>query len=189
MCIYRPSAFHIFRNPKRVKVEGGVAAMRVPSAVAAEEQEEVDHYEILGLPSGEEERMALSYFDVQRAFRSKAWRMKPAVTGSGTDPDAVSRFRQLRRSFDVVKGRIFRRNFAAVCDVARLSREREVAWIVERQRMRALGIVPPLDASRFDRDCDLQHMFVAVPGGRAYLENERGEKIGGEPSPGPGMRN
>ncbi|XP_068646182.1 uncharacterized protein [Aristolochia californica] len=69
---------------------------------------DADHYEILGLPSGEE-GMKLTLKEIEKAYRAKARQIHPDKNLN--DPLAKSRFQQLQSSFEILKSETARKAF------------------------------------------------------------------------------
>ncbi|XP_068640335.1 uncharacterized protein [Aristolochia californica] len=69
---------------------------------------DVDHYEILGLPSGEE-GMKLTLKEIEKAYRTKARQIHPDKNLN--DPLAKSKFQQLQSSFQILKSETARKAF------------------------------------------------------------------------------
>ncbi|KAG8364429.1 hypothetical protein BUALT_Bualt19G0127900 [Buddleja alternifolia] len=79
---------------------------------------EVDHYDILGLPSGEE-GARLSEQEITKAYRSKARELHPDKRRD--DPDAHANFLKLQTSYQVLKDEKARKLFD---DLLRVKREK-----------------------------------------------------------------
>ncbi|CAN7101330.1 unnamed protein product, partial [Brassica rapa subsp. narinosa] len=85
-----------------------------------EEMEEfVDHYIVLGLPSGEEAQN-LSEKEISKAYRLKALDLHPDKRRD--DPDAHEKFQRLKTSYEVLKDEKARKLFD---DLLRIQRERQ----------------------------------------------------------------
>ncbi|CAL9109244.1 unnamed protein product [Musa textilis] len=67
---------------------------------AAEEDENVDHYAVLGLPSGEE-GAKLTLKEIEKAYRNQSRIRHPDKRPN--DPNATADFQQLKTSFEVLK--------------------------------------------------------------------------------------
>ncbi|MFS7918919.1 putative DnaJ domain, Chaperone J-domain superfamily [Helianthus anomalus] len=70
----------------------------------------VDHYIVLGLPSGEE-GIKTSEKEITKAYRSKALKLHPDK--SRDNPDAVNEFQRLQSSYEILKDENSRRDFDA----------------------------------------------------------------------------
>ncbi|PWA84418.1 DnaJ heat shock amino-terminal domain protein [Artemisia annua] len=68
----------------------------------------IDHYIVLGLPSGEE-GTNLANEDIKKAYRSKALELHPDKKRD--DPNAVADFQQLQASYDILKDEKTRKEF------------------------------------------------------------------------------
>nr|CAD1835174.1 unnamed protein product [Ananas comosus var. bracteatus] len=77
---------------------------------AAVEEEEIDHYEVLRLPSGEEgARLTLDQID--KAYKGQSRVRHPDKRPD--DPSATADFQRLRASYDVLRDEAARRSFDA----------------------------------------------------------------------------
>lgn len=81
---------------------------------------EIDHYAVLGLPSGEE-GAKLTEKEITKAYKSKALELHPDKRPD--DPNAATNFQQLRTSYDILRDDKARRLFD---DLLRVKREREL---------------------------------------------------------------
>ncbi|KAL0762240.1 hypothetical protein Bca101_078391 [Brassica carinata] len=89
-------------------------------ATKEEEMEEfVDHYIVLGLPSGEEAQN-LSEKEISKAYRLKALYLHPDKRRD--DPDAHEKFQRLKTSYEVLKDEKARKLFD---DLLRIQREKQ----------------------------------------------------------------
>ena len=79
----------------------------------------VDHYTVLGLPSGEE-GAKLTEKDINKAYKIKALELHPDKRPD--DPNAASNFQQLRTSYDILKDDKARKLFD---DLLRVKRDNE----------------------------------------------------------------
>lgn len=68
----------------------------------------VDHYKVLGLPSGEE-GTKLTQTEISKAYRAKALDLHPDKRPD--DPDADANFQRLKSSYEILKDRNARRLF------------------------------------------------------------------------------
>ncbi|KAG9442855.1 hypothetical protein H6P81_018709 [Aristolochia fimbriata] len=69
---------------------------------------DIDHYEILGLPSGEE-GMKLTLKEIEKAYKNKARQIHPDKNLN--DPLAKSKFQQLQSSLEILKSETARKAF------------------------------------------------------------------------------
>ncbi|KAF3457754.1 hypothetical protein FNV43_RR02413 [Rhamnella rubrinervis] len=69
---------------------------------------DVDHYSVLGLPSGEE-GAELTEIEISRAYKAKALELHPDKRPH--DPDAHSNFQKLKSSYDILKDEKARKLF------------------------------------------------------------------------------
>ncbi|XP_040869149.1 dnaJ homolog subfamily C member 17 isoform X1 [Glycine max] len=81
---------------------------------------EMDHYAVLGLPSGEE-GAKLTEKEINKAYRWKALELHPDKRPD--DPNAAANFQQLRTSYDILRDDKARKLFD---DLLRVKREREL---------------------------------------------------------------
>lgn len=80
---------------------------------------EIDHYAVLGLPSGEE-GSKLTEKEITKAYKSKALELHPDKRPD--DPNAASNFQQLRTSYDILRDDKARNLFD---DLLRVKRDNE----------------------------------------------------------------
>ncbi|XP_024156192.1 dnaJ homolog subfamily C member 17-like [Rosa chinensis] len=71
---------------------------------------QVDHYKVLGLPSGEE-GTKLTQIEISKAYRAKALDLHPDKRPE--DPHANANFQRLKSSYDILKDRNARKLFDA----------------------------------------------------------------------------
>ncbi|KAI3847492.1 hypothetical protein MKX03_029199 [Papaver bracteatum] len=69
---------------------------------------EIDHYAVLGLPSGEK-GAKLTQADIKKAYRTKALELHPDKCPD--DPNANTNFQKLQSSFDILRDEIERKRF------------------------------------------------------------------------------
>ncbi|TKY50731.1 DnaJ-like subfamily C member 17 [Spatholobus suberectus] len=81
---------------------------------------DIDHYAVLGLPSGEE-GAKLTEKEITKAYRWKALELHPDKRPD--DPNAAANFQQLRTSYDILRDDKARKLFD---DLLRVKREREL---------------------------------------------------------------
>ncbi|KAM7479469.1 hypothetical protein LguiA_027682 [Lonicera macranthoides] len=119
---------------------------------------EVDHYAILGLPSGEE-GAKLSDKDISKAYRSKALELHPDKRLD--DPNAHENFQKLKTSYEILKDEKARKLFD---DLLRVKREK-----VQRRSQQ--------DSKRRKMMSDLEEReraaFAPDPGTESRHEEER----------------
>ncbi|XP_047938527.1 dnaJ homolog subfamily C member 17 [Salvia hispanica] len=119
---------------------------------------EIDHYVVLGLPSGEEGAQ-LSDQEINKAYRSKARELHPDKRPD--DPNAHANFLKLQNSYQVLKDEKARKLFD---DLLRIKREK-----VQRQGQQ--------DSKRRKMMSDLEERersaFAADPTMKAQEEEER----------------
>lgn len=123
---------------------------------------DVDHYLVLGLPSGEE-GAKLSVDDIKKAYRSKALELHPDKRPG--DKQALADFQRLQTSYDILKDEKARRLFD---DLLRVKREQQ-----RRQSERS----SKRDAKRQKMVSDLEEReraaFAADPAAKEREEEER----------------
>ncbi|KAL8540052.1 hypothetical protein ACS0TY_001590 [Phlomoides rotata] len=119
---------------------------------------EVDHYDVLGLPSGEE-GSRLSEQEINKAYRSKARELHPDKRPD--DPNAHANFLKLQTSYSVLKDEKARKLFD---DLLRVKREK-----IHRQGQH--------DSKRRKMMSDLEERersaFAVDPSTKAQQEEER----------------
>ncbi|KAK9165046.1 hypothetical protein Scep_000237 [Stephania cephalantha] len=93
---------------------------------------EIDHYEVLGLPSGEE-GTKLSDKEIAKAYRQKALELHPDKRRD--DPDADSKFQSLKFSYEVLKDEKARQVFNDLVRARTAKRRRETQFDSKRRRM------------------------------------------------------
>ncbi|KAI3898824.1 hypothetical protein MKW92_023387 [Papaver armeniacum] len=69
---------------------------------------EIDHYAVLGLPSGEE-GAKLTQADIKKAYRTKALELHPDKCPD--DPNANTNFQKLQSSYDILRDEMERKHF------------------------------------------------------------------------------
>lgn len=80
---------------------------------------DVDHYSVLGLPSGEE-GAKLTEKEISKAYKQKALELHPDKRPD--DPDAVENFQKLKSSYEILKDEKARKLFD---DLLRVKREQQ----------------------------------------------------------------
>ncbi|KAJ4965399.1 hypothetical protein NE237_017248 [Protea cynaroides] len=93
---------------------------------------EIDHYEILGLPSGEE-GAKLTEKEISKAYKTKALELHPDKRPN--DPNAHSEFQKVKSSFEILKDEKARKLFD---DLLRIKREqllRQSQYDVKRRKL------------------------------------------------------
>jgi DnaJ homolog subfamily C member 17 len=92
----------------------------------------IDHYTVLGLPSGEE-GSNLTQKDINKAYKSKALELHPDKRPD--DPNAAANFQQLRTSYDILKDEKARKLFDDLLRVKRENQRRESQRDGKRRKM------------------------------------------------------
>ncbi|XP_078155616.1 DNAJ heat shock N-terminal domain-containing protein [Carex rostrata] len=124
-----------------------------PSPTGADE---IDHYKVLGLPSGEE-GSRLNADQIEKAYKTQSRQRHPDKRPD--DPNATADFQLLRASYDILRDEQSRRVFDAklrarrekeVRDSARDGKRRKLAEDLEK-RERAADRGEPLDAAEMER--------------------------------------
>ncbi|KAK7280592.1 hypothetical protein RJT34_25656 [Clitoria ternatea] len=111
---------------------------------------EIDHYAVLGLPSGEE-GAKLTEKEITKAYKLKALELHPDKRPD--DPNAASNFQQLRTSYDILKDDKARKLFD---DLLRVKRERELRQSQRDGKRRKMVS----DLERRERDATAPDPFV-----------------------------
>ncbi|KAL8150497.1 hypothetical protein V2J09_020305 [Rumex salicifolius] len=93
---------------------------------------EVDHYRILGLPSGEE-GAKLTEKEISKAYRIKALVLHPDKRRD--DPDAHENFQKLTSSYEILKDEKARKLFDDLLRVKREKQVRETHYEAKRRKM------------------------------------------------------
>ncbi|XP_068322376.1 uncharacterized protein [Pyrus communis] len=93
---------------------------------------DVDHYKVLGLPSGEE-GSKLTENDIKKAYRAKALVLHPDKRPD--DPDAPANFQSLMSSYEILKDEKARKLFDDLLRVKRDQQRRHLERDSKRQRM------------------------------------------------------
>ncbi|KAH9611815.1 hypothetical protein KSS87_006758 [Heliosperma pusillum] len=111
---------------------------------------EIDHYTILGLPSGEE-GAKLTLLEISKAYKQKALILHPDKNPN--DPKANDNFTQLKSSYEILKHETSRKLFDDLLKIRRekvvrdrnldAKRRRMVSDLEERERGAAFGVVDP----------------------------------------------
>lgn len=118
--------------------------------------DEIDHYKVLDLPSGEE-GSRLTADQIEKAYKTQSRLRHPDKRPD--DPNATADFQLLRASYDVLRDEQSRRAFDAklraqrekeVRDSARDGKRRKLAADLEK-RERAAERGEPLDAAEMER--------------------------------------
>ena len=92
----------------------------------------VDHYNVLGLPSGEEGAKLLEK-EISKAYRLKALELHPDKRPD--DPQAQSNFQNLKTSYEILKDEKARKLFDELLQVKREQVHRKAQYDVKRRRM------------------------------------------------------
>ncbi|KAF1880524.1 hypothetical protein Lal_00011583 [Lupinus albus] len=122
----------------------------------------VDHYSVLGLPSGEE-GAKLSEKDITKAYRSKARELHPDKRPD--DPNAASNFQSLSASYDILKDDKARKLFDDLLRVKRDHQRRQSQRELHRDGKRRKMVS---DLERRERDA-----FSVDPAAKEREEEER----------------
>lgn len=93
----------------------------------------VDHYLVLGLPSGEEATLKLSEKEILKAYKLKALVVHPDKRPD--DPDAHEKFQRLWSSYEVLKDENTRKVFDDVLRVQREKQEKKTQVDSKRRKM------------------------------------------------------
>ncbi|KAI4354715.1 hypothetical protein L6164_003561 [Bauhinia variegata] len=93
---------------------------------------EVDHYCVLGLPSGEE-GAKLTEKEISKAYKLKALELHPDKRPD--DPNAHSNFQKLKTSYEILKDEKARKLFNDLLRVKRQQQHRQVGRDGKRRRM------------------------------------------------------
>ncbi|CAI8601760.1 unnamed protein product [Vicia faba] len=118
----------------------------------------VDHYTVLGLPSGEEGAI-LTEKDINKAYKLKALELHPDKRPD--DPNAASNFQQLRTSYDILKDEKARKLFDDLLRVKRDNERRQSQRDGKRRKMVS-------DLERRERDA-----FSPDPAAKGREEEDR----------------
>ncbi|GJN09160.1 hypothetical protein PR202_ga27142 [Eleusine coracana subsp. coracana] len=121
-------------------------------AATGQEEDDIDHYEVLCLPSGEE-GAALTIEQIEKAYRTQSRLRHPDKRPD--DPNATADFQSLSNSYKFLRDESLRRQFdarlrarreaAARAAAAGVKRRKAVSDLEERERAFAAG--KPLDPS------------------------------------------
>ncbi|XP_058774999.1 uncharacterized protein LOC131649252 [Vicia villosa] len=118
----------------------------------------VDHYAVLGLPSGEE-GANLTEQHINKAYKLKALELHPDKRPD--DPNAASNFQQLRTSYDILKDEKARKLFDDLLRVKRDNERRQSQRDGKRRKMVS-------DLERRERDA-----FSPDPAAKGKEEEDR----------------
>ncbi|KAL6270869.1 hypothetical protein ACE6H2_027780 [Prunus campanulata] len=94
--------------------------------------DDIDHYKILGLPSGEE-GAKLTEKEISKAYRAKALELHPDKRPD--DPDAHANFQILKSSYEILKDEKARKLFDDLLRVKREHQRRHLERDSKRQKM------------------------------------------------------
>ncbi|GAB4850554.1 hypothetical protein Ancab_029863 [Ancistrocladus abbreviatus] len=122
---------------------------------------DVDHYQVLGLPSGEE-GANLKIEDITKAYKLKALKLHPDKNPD--DPDAAANFQKLRSSYDVLSNEKTRKLFDDLLRIKREKKVRQTQYDVKRQKMMS-------DLEKREKEA-----FTPDPVAKAREEEERIKK-------------
>ncbi|KAF3455569.1 hypothetical protein FNV43_RR00202 [Rhamnella rubrinervis] len=95
---------------------------------------DVDHYSILGLPSGEE-GAEITEKEISRAYKAKALELHPDKRPH--DPNAHSNFQKLKSSYDILKDEKARKLFDHLLKVKQEQLRRQSERDAKRKKMAA----------------------------------------------------
>lgn len=109
---------------------------------------DVDHYKVLGLPSGEE-ASKFSDKEITKAYRSKARELHPDKRPD--DPDAHSNFQKLKSSYDILRDEKARKLFDELLRVKRERQQRQLQSDAKRQKM--VSDLEERERAAFAPDC------------------------------------
>ncbi|GAB2254173.1 hypothetical protein Droror1_Dr00021982 [Drosera rotundifolia] len=93
---------------------------------------EIDHYRVLGLPSGEE-GAKLTFDEIKKAYKSKALELHPDKRLD--DPKAQDNFQKLRNSYDILQDDKARKLFDDLMRAKRETELRQTQRGVKRKKM------------------------------------------------------
>ncbi|XP_044489389.1 dnaJ homolog subfamily C member 17-like isoform X2 [Mangifera indica] len=119
---------------------------------------DVDHYKVLGLPSGEE-GAKLSEKEISKAYKLKALELHPDKRPD--DPDAHANFQKLKSSYEILKDEKARKLFD---DLLKIKREKEKRLVQQDGRKRKM---------RSDLEERERAAFAPDPTVKARQEEER----------------
>jgi len=115
-------------------------------AATGQEEDDIDHYEVLCLPSGEE-GAALTIEQIEKAYRTQSRLRHPDKRPD--DPNATADFQRLSSSYKLLRDESLRRQFdarlrgrrvaAARAAAAGVKRRKAVSDLEERERAAAAG--------------------------------------------------
>lgn len=162
------------------------------------QEEDIDHYEVLCLPSGEE-GAALSIEQIEKAYRTQSRLRHPDKRPD--DPNATADFQLLASSYKLLRDESLRRQFDARLRARReavaraaatgVKRRKAVSDLEERERAAAAGLaVDPAEAARredkrkaADVNRELEEFFAAKQSAAsgAASTSAHGDKKGGTP--------
>ncbi|KAF6989772.1 hypothetical protein CFC21_007067 [Triticum aestivum] len=173
-------------------------------AAMGQEGDDVDHYEVLRLPSGEE-GAALSVEQIEKAYRTQSRLRHPDKRPD--DPNATADFQSLASSYKFLRDESLRRQFdarlrgrrevAARAAATGVKRRKAVSDLEERERAFAAGGGPAVDPVELARREDkrkaadvkreLDEFFAAKKSGVSGSASTpaHGDKKGGTPENGP----
>lgn len=93
---------------------------------------EIDHYAILGLPSGED-GAKLSEKEISKAYKFKALELHPDKRPN--DPNAHTNFQRLKTSYEILKDDKARKLFDELLSIKRDKHRREAQYDTKRRKM------------------------------------------------------
>ncbi|KAL6660249.1 hypothetical protein ACP70R_002371 [Stipagrostis hirtigluma subsp. patula] len=170
-------------------------------AAPGQEEDDIDHYEVLCLPSGEE-GAALTIEQIEKAYRTQSRLRHPDKRPD--DPNATADFQRLSSSYKLLRDESLRRQFdarlrarreaAARAAAAGVKRRKAVSDLEERERAAAAGQpADPAEAARreakrkaADIKSELDEFFAAkqAAASGAASTSAHGDKKAGTPQDG-----
>ncbi|XP_057966411.1 uncharacterized protein LOC131156614 [Malania oleifera] len=142
---------------------------------------EVDHYRVLGLPSGEE-GAKLSEKEIKTAYRSKALELHPDKRPD--DPNAHANFQKLKSSYEILKDAKARKLFDDLLRVKREQQHRQTQYDSKRRKMvsdleereRAAFAPDPIAKSREEEERIARQLKEEIARIRAMHANKSASK-------------
>ncbi|KAF9621730.1 hypothetical protein IFM89_027584 [Coptis chinensis] len=130
---------------------------------------EIDHYEILGLPSGEE-GSKLTLDEIKTAYKKKSLKIHPDKNLN--NPNAATEFKTLSASYKILKDEAARKLYDDLLRVRRGKRQRQVQYEREKQQREATYGVKRRTMMN-DLEERERASFAVDPVGKAREEEER----------------
>ncbi|XP_021753023.1 dnaJ homolog subfamily C member 17-like [Chenopodium quinoa] len=152
--------------------------------------EEIDHYIVLGLVTGEE-GSKLTEKEISTAYRKKAIELHPDKNLN--DPDAPAKFQKLRVSYEILKDPKARKEFDDLLRVRREKKVRDKQFDAKRRRMMSdleererASFVDPEKKARDEEEAIMKKLAEEIARIKASLakkpvfeKEERRENVGG----------